>query len=197
MRDLEIRGAGNILGAQQHGHMEAVGYEMYLKMLSEAVAVAKGEKPEVQNTECLVDIRIGAHIPEDYIESLPQRIDIYKKIASVENEKDASDIIDELIDRFGTPPEAVKGLVDVSLLRNMAAGLGIREISQRTDSLLFYPETVDMQAASRLAAGLKGRVMLNAGAKPYLAVKVAKGEKPVDTMRLALTMMAGEAPPAK
>ena len=146
MRDLEIRGAGNILGAQQHGHMEAVGYEMYLKMLSEAVAVAKGEKPEVQNTECLVDIRIGAHIPEDYIESLPQRIDIYKKIASVENEKDASDIIDELIDRFGTPPEAVKGLVDVSLLRNMAAGLGIREISQRTDSLLFYPETVDMQA---------------------------------------------------
>ena len=197
MRDLEIRGAGNILGAQQHGHMEAVGYEMYLKMLSEAVAVAKGEKPEVQNTECLVDIRIGAHIPEDYIESLPQRIDIYKKIALVENEKDASDIIDELIDRFGTPPEAVKGLVDVSLLRNMAAGLGIREISQRTDSLLFYPETVDMQAASRLAAGLKGRVMLNAGAKPYLAVKVAKGEKPVDTMRLALTMMAGEAPPAK
>ena len=197
MRDLEIRGAGNILGAQQHGHMEAVGYEMYLKMLSEAVAVAKGEKPEVQNTECLVDIRIGAHIPEDYIESLPQRIDIYKKIASVENEKDASDIIDELIDRFGTPPEAVKGLVDVSLLRNMAAGLGIREISQRTDSLLFYPATVDMQAASRLAAGLKGRVMLNAGAKPYLAVKVAKGEKPVDTMRLALTMMAGEAPPAK
>lgn len=197
MRDLEIRGAGNILGAQQHGHMEAVGYEMYLKMLSEAVAVAKGEKPEVQNTECLVDIRIGAHIPEDYIESLPQRIDIYKKIASVENEKDASDIIDELIDRFGTPPEAVKGLVDVSLLRNMAAGLGIREISQRTDSLLFYPETVDMQAASRLAAGLKGRVMLNAGAKPYLAVKVAKGEKPVDTMRLALTMMAGETPAAK
>lgn len=108
MRDLEIRGAGNILGAQQHGHMEAVGYEMYLKMLSEAVAVAKGEKPEVQNTECLVDIRIGAHIPEDYIESLPQRIDIYKKIASVENEKDASDIIDELIDRFGTPPRQSK-----------------------------------------------------------------------------------------
>ena len=192
MRDLEIRGAGNILGAQQHGHMEAVGYEMYLKMLSDAVAVAKGEKPDAQATECLVDIRIGAHIPEDYIESLAQRIDIYKKIASVQNEEDAMDITDELIDRFGEPPEAVKGLIDVSLLRNMAAGLGIREISQRTDSLLFYPETVDMQAASRLAAGLKGRVMLNAGAKPYLAVKVAKGEKPIDTMRLALTVMAGQ-----
>lgn len=117
MRDLEIRGAGNILGAQQHGHMEAVGYEMYLKMLSDAVAVAKGEKPDTQTTECLVDIRIGAHIPEDYIESLAQRIDIYKKIASIENEADALDITDELIDRFGDPPEAVKGLIDVSLLQ--------------------------------------------------------------------------------
>ena len=196
MRDLEIRGAGNILGAQQHGHMEAVGYEMYLKMLSDAVAVAKGEKPDTQATECQVDIRIGAHIPEDYIESLPQRIDIYKKIASVENYQDALDITDELIDRFGDPPESVKGLIDVSLLRNKAASLGIKEISQRTDSLLFYPEVVDMEAASRLAANLKGRVMLNAGAKPYLAVRVLKGEKPVDTMRLALDAMSPDAPRA-
>ena len=196
MRDLEIRGAGNILGAQQHGHMEAVGYEMYLKMLSDAVAVAKGEKPDTQATECQVDVRIGAHIPEDYIESLPQRIDIYKKIASVENDQDALDITDELIDRFGDPPESVKGLIDVSLLRNKAASLGIKEISQRTDSLLFYPEVVDMEAASRLAANLKGRVMLNAGAKPYLAVRVLKGEKPVDTMRLALDAMSPDAPRA-
>lgn len=132
---------------------------MYLKMLSDAVAVAKGEKPDTQATECQVDVRIGAHIPEDYIESLPQRIDIYKKIASVENDQDALDITDELIDRFGDPPESVKGLIDVSLLRNKAASLGIKEISQRTDSLLFYPEVVDMEAASRLAANLKGRVM--------------------------------------
>ena len=192
MRDLEIRGAGNILGAQQHGHMEAVGYEMYLKMLSDAVAVAKGEKPDTQTTECLVDIRIGAHIPEDYIESLAQRIDIYKKIASIENEADALDITDELIDRFGDPPEAVKGLIDVSLLRNTAAKIGIKEISQRADSLLLYPETVDMEKASHLAAALKGRVMLNAGAKPYITVKVAKGEKPIDTMRIALGIMSGE-----
>ena len=176
--------------------MEAVGYEMYLKMLSDAVAVAKGEKPDTQATECQVDIRIGAHIPEDYIESLPQRIDIYKKIASVENDQDALDITDELIDRFGDPPESVKGLIDVSLLRNKAASLGIKEISQRTDSLLFYPEVVDMEAASRLAANLKGRVMLNAGAKPYLAVRVLKGEKPVDTMRLALDAMSPDAPRA-
>ena len=161
-------------------------------MLSAAVALAKGEKPVTQTTECLVDIRIGAHIPEDYIESLSQRIDIYKKIASIENEGDALDITDELIDRFGDPPEAVKGLIDVSLLRNTAAAQGIKEISQRADSLLLYPEVVDMEKASRLASALKGRVMLNAGAKPYLTVKVAKGEKPLDTMRLALGIMAGE-----
>ena len=130
------------------------------------------------------------------IESLPQRIDIYKKIASVENDQDALDITDELIDRFGDPPESVKGLIDVSLLRNKAASLGIKEISQRTDSLLFYPEVVDREAASRLAANLKGRVMLNAGAKPYIAVRVLKGEKPVDTMRLALDAMSPDAPRA-
>ena len=190
MRDLEIRGAGNILGAQQHGHMEAVGYEMYLKMLSDAVAVARGEKPDTKTQECLVDINIGAHIPESYIESLAQRIDIYKKIASVEIEADAVDLTDELIDRFGDVPASVKGLIDVSLLRNTAAQLGIKEISQRADSLMLYPETLDMQKASLLAASLRGRVMLNAGAKPYLTVKIAKGEKPIDTMKLALKIMS-------
>ena len=105
-------------------------------------------------------------------------------------------ITDELIDRFGDPPESVKGLIDVSLLRNKAAALGIKEISQRTDSLLFYPEVVDIEAARRQAANLKGRVMLNAGAKPYLAVRVLKGEIPVDTMRLALDAMSPDAPRA-
>ena len=196
MRDLEIRGAGNLLGEAQSGHMEAVGYDLYCKMLNEAVRQLKGG-PEAETFTTLIDLNVDAYIPEYYIKNEYQKLDIYKRIAAIESEEELEDMTEELIDRFGTPPEAVKGLVDVSLLRNMAAGLGIREISQRTDSLLFYPETVDMQAASRLAAGLKGRVMLNAGAKPYLAVKVAKGEKPVDTMRLALTMMAGEASPAK
>ena len=196
MRDLEIRGAGNILGAQQHGHMEAVGYEMYLKLLSDAVAEAKGEPVAHKAEECQVDIRIGAHIPEEYISSLAQRIDIYKKIAPIENQEEALDVIDELIDRFGDPPESVKGLVDVALLRNTAARLGIREISQRGDALLLYQEQFDMKRASLLAARMKGRVMVSAGAKPYITVKIAKGERPVQTMRLALSNMEEEAPPA-
>ncbi|MBQ8598677.1 MAG: transcription-repair coupling factor, partial [Oscillospiraceae bacterium] len=184
-----IRGAGNILGAQQHGHMEAVGYELYMKLLSEAIAVGQGKEVQYKAEECQVDISIGAHIPEEYIEDLTQRLDIYKKIASIETKEDALDILDELIDRFGEPPNSVKGLVDVSLLRNTAARMGISKITQKNDSLIFLQETFDLETASHLAATLKGRIMVNAGKEPYLAVRVLKGEKPVDAMRIALEAM--------
>ncbi|MGI5965760.1 MAG: transcription-repair coupling factor [Anaerotruncus rubiinfantis] len=189
MRDLEIRGAGNILGSQQHGHMEAVGYDMYLRMLSDAVAEQRGETPTGAATECMVDVRVGAHIPEDYIDNLAQRIDIYKKIAGIETEDDAMDLIDELIDRFGEPPEAVKGLVDVALVRNTASLMGIKEISQRGDAVLLYPEVMDMSRAGSLAVKLRGRVMVSAGNKPYITVKIAKGQTPLDTIREALAAM--------
>ncbi len=157
MRDLEIRGAGNVLGAQQHGHMEAVGYDMYLRLLSEAVGEQRGEAPPKTSAECMVDIRIGAHIPEEYISNLSQRIDIYKKIAAIQNKEDSMDVLDELIDRFGDPPQAVKGLVDVALVRNTAAGLGIKEISERGDAVWLIPEQLDMERVSTLAAKLPGR----------------------------------------
>lgn len=189
MRDLEIRGAGNVLGTSQHGHMEAVGYEMYLKLLSEAVQEQKGEAVLPQK-ECLVDIRIGAHIPEGYIDNLSQRIDIYKKIASIQTQEDAMDVTDELIDRFGDPPEAVQGLVDVALLRNIAASLGIYEISQKNDMIVFYPSVFDFERASRVSAALRGRVNIGAGAKPYVAVRVGSGEEPIHTMRTALYLMS-------
>ena len=190
MRDLEIRGAGNVLGTSQHGHMEAVGYEMYLKLLSEAVSEQRGENT-VPQRECLVDIRIGAHIPEGYIDNLSQRIDIYKKIASIQNEEDAMDVTDELIDRFGEPPQAVQGLIDVALLRNIAASLGIYEISQKNDMIVFYPSVFDFERASRVSAALRSRVSIGAGAKPYIAVRVAEKEEPIHTMRAALYLMSG------
>ena len=195
MRDLEIRGAGNILGAKQHGHMEAVGYEMYLKMLSDAIAVSKGEVPQTGAEECLIDIRIEAHIPESYIANLSQRIDVYKKIASIQNDEDARDLIDELIDRFGEPPRAVQGLVEAALLRGMAARMGVKEITQREELLQIVFEHFDLERAGRLAAALKGRVLVNAGSSPSIAVKVYPGEEPVEVMGMALRAMDSPPPP--
>ena len=122
MKDLEIRGAGNLLGEQQHGHMEAVGYDMYIQMLSEAIAEERGEKPQKPEEECLIDLQVEAHIPEEYIESIPQRLSIYRRIADIRTPDDVEDVYDELIDRFGDPPPSVQGLVNVSLLRNSASG---------------------------------------------------------------------------
>ena len=186
MRDMEIRGAGNLLGAQQHGHMEAVGYEMYLKLLADAVNEEKGIPAPRQEEECLIDLPVTAHIPETYISSNAQRLDVYRRIADIRTEEDSLDVYDELIDRFGEPPEAVQGLIDVALLRNMAAQLGIYEIKQQADTLLLYQRTLDLQAGSRMSAALKGRVMINAGPKPYFAVKVKKGLTSLDALREAL-----------
>ena len=194
MRDLEIRGAGDILGSQQHGHMEAVGYDLYLRLLGEAVSEQRGE-PVKKSNECTVDIQIGAHLPEEYIGNLSQRIDIYKKIAAIESEEDALDLTDELIDRFGDPPPSVKGLVDVALIRGTAASLGIREISQRGESMLLYPESLDLARIAPLANGLRGRVMVNAGSKPYISVKMLRGQNPVDAIREILAAMGEETPP--
>ena len=188
MRDLEIRGAGNILGAQQHGHMDAVGYEMYLRLLSEAVAEARGE-PLPESNECLIDVQITAHIPEDYIESQAQRLDIYKKIAVIRDEDDASDMIDELIDRFGDPPEAVMGLIEIAELRGLAGRVGIREISQRQHQLLLYPTRLDPAQTARIVGALGGRVLVNAGPKPYFAVRFAAGTPLIEAMREALTAL--------
>jgi len=187
MRDMEIRGAGNVLGAEQHGQMEAVGYDMYLKLLGEAVREEKGELPEYTE-ECLVDLQVEAHIPEAYMKSLHQRLEMYRRIAGIRSREDSLDVIDELIDRFGEPPEAVRGLVDIALLRNQASALHITEIKQRQNTLLFYVNQVDMVMISLLAGRLKGRVMVSAGKKPYITVK--SGGKPVmETLGEALSAM--------
>lgn len=186
MRDMEIRGAGNMLGAQQHGHMEAVGYEMYLKMLAEAVNEQKGLAPAAEEAECLIDLQISAHIPESYIASTAGRLEMYRRIADIRNMEDSLDVYDELIDRYGEPPAAVQGLIDVALLRNMAAALHIYEVKQQADTLLLYQRKLDMEAGARMTAALKGRVMISAGAKPYFAVKIQKGLTALDTLREAL-----------
>jgi transcription-repair coupling factor (superfamily II helicase) len=191
LRDLEIRGAGNVLGSQQHGQMEAVGYDMYLKLLNEAVLEEKGEQPPVEY-ECMVDIQVSAHIPENYIESSTQRLEIYRRIADIRGDADVSDVLDELIDRFGEPPQAVKSLVDVALLRNTAAQLGIKEISQRAQVIMLFTDNLDLRAVSGLVARLRGRVMVSAGQKPYISVKLKPEQTPVDAIRETLEILIRE-----
>ncbi len=177
MRDLEIRGAGSILGGEQHGHMEAVGYDMYLKLLSEAISEEKGETPEAQ-LECTVDIKLSAHIPEKYIPSLPQRLAAYRRISAIKTEEERLDVTDELLDRYGDMPKAVCDLIDVAYLKNLAAMQGFTEISEQNSRLLLYCASLN-QAVSKLLTGeLKRRVMFSAGSRPYLSVK-PKPQQPV------------------
>ncbi len=192
LRDMEIRGAGNLLGAQQHGHMEAVGYDMYLRLLSEAVQVAKGEIPEAPEQDCLIDLQVSAHIPDSYIPDHAQRLEAYRRIAGIRTHEDSLDVYDELIDRFGEPPEAVQGLVEVALLRNMAVAAGIAEVKQQPNAILLYPLALDMPKAMALSAALKGRMLISAGAKPYYTVKVPKGLTALDTLREVLEAALSE-----
>ncbi len=193
MRDLEIRGAGNLLGAQQHGHMEAVGYDMYIQLLSEAVAMQQqGEDNYQPKRDCQVDISINAHIPDDYIESYPQRIAIYKRIADIHTKEDAMDVTDELIDRYGDPPESVLGLIKVALLRNTAADNGIYEITQRANMLLLFVNEIDKSVLARLAV-LKGRVMASASQKPYFSVRLKNRQDPIECLEEIADALAAAA----
>lgn len=186
MRDLEIRGAGNILGAEQHGHMEAVGYDMYIKLLNEAVQVEKGEKTPGGDMECLIDLQVQAFIPESYIPSIPGRLSIYRRIAQIRTKDDSQDVYDELIDRFGDPPKAVQGLVEIALLRNTAAACGVSEVTQKNGCLLLYMSDIKMEKVSALAQLMRGRIFLSAGEKPYLSVKLLADQQPQDILREVL-----------
>ena len=173
LRDLEIRGAGNVLGAQQHGHMEAVGYDLYLQLLSEAVAEEHGEPAKTTDDECLIDVAIDAHIPESYIDAARHRIAMYQRIAGVRTEADAMDVVDELIDRFGEPPESVRGLIEIALIRARASALGITEIAQRGSMLLLFTAQLDPARVAALGRYLRGRVMVSAAKdRPYLSVRL-------------------------
>lgn len=195
MRDLEIRGAGNILGTRQHGHMEAVGYDMYLKMLSEAIAEKKGETPQ-KELECSIDIRADAHLPESYIDDINQRIDIYHKIAAIRDKTDASDVLDELIDRFGEPPVSVQNLVNVALTKMQLAKNGFYEVRQQASTLLLYPLALDDALLKKLIHSFGTRVTMTAGVKPYIAVRCTPGSPAVDTLKEIGNVLSGDAPSA-
>ena len=175
MRDLEIRGAGSILGGEQHGNMESVGYDMYLKLLSDAVKEENGIVPD-DDIPCTVDLNVSAHIPENYIESLPARLGIYKRIAAIRSDDDASDVIDELCDRFGEPPKAVMGLIDIAILRNKAANNKIAEITANGNVAILKINSINADTMHKLSEKYGNRFMLNVTDKPVYTIKLLKNQ---------------------
>ena len=178
MRDLEIRGAGNLLGAEQSGHILSVGYDMYLKLLEEAVLEEQGEK-EPRAVECTADLDITANIDKDFVENGEQRMDLYRRMAAIRSQTDADELLDEIVDRYGDPPKGVINLIDVALLRARAAQLAITDISQKGQDLLFTLLTADFEAVSALCAvpGLAGRLFIQPKTKqPILRLRLNRGE---------------------
>ena len=180
MRDLEIRGAGDLLGAEQSGHMMTVGYDMYLKLLEDAVLEERGEAAQ-KEPECTADLTVTANINKDYVSSGEQRMDLYRRMAAIRTQEDADELLDEIVDRFGDPPKGVMNLIAIALLRARAAAAGITEITQKDGAIFLSLAAMDFAAISGCCAEaqFKGRIFFSAGKVPMLSVKLKKGEDPL------------------
>ena len=172
MRDLEIRGAGNILGAEQHGSMASVGYEMYMRLLDEAILEEKGGKSKKRPPECTVDFNVNAYIPEEYIKGSSHRLEAYKKISLIRNEADLLDVNDEFLDRYGPIPDPVSTLINISYLRAIASECSLSKVEYRNRTISFYPAEINIKAWSELCAKNNGKLLLSLGDKPYISCRV-------------------------
>lgn len=169
MRDLEIRGAGNILGAEQHGHMEAVGYDLYCKLLNEAILAIKGDKKEEDDFETVVDCDIDAYIPPFYIKNEYQKLDVYKRISGIESQEEYMDMQDELIDRFGDMPKSVENLLRVAELKALAHRAGVTEagINRQEIQLTMYKNAkIDVLRIPDFVKKYKGDMQFKTGDVP-------------------------------
>lgn len=183
MRDLEIRGAGNLLGAEQSGHMMSVGYDMYLKLLDEAVLEERGEAPK--EIDCTADLNVTANMDPEYVSRGEERMDLYRRIAGIRSQEDADDLLDEVIDRYGDPPKGVLNLIDIALLRANARKLGICDIKQKSTDVMFTLSHLDFEIFSAVCnePDYKNRVQLLATAKsPTIRLRLVSG---VDSLRQA------------
>ncbi len=189
MRDLQIRGAGNLLGKSQSGHLSSVGYEMYMKMLNLAIAIEKGYKPAPDKSQCLIDISADAFIPEKYIPDTASRIEVYKRIAAIETTEDADDILSELADRYGAIPESARGLCEISLMRVTAAKLSFYEIGEKKGELICYTDAYEKQMLAPFISAMQGRAKYIDGTKPYILLRPGKGDNSVSLIKLALAQL--------
>ena len=185
MRDLELRGAGNMLGAEQHGHLDAVGYDLYIKLLNEAVLEEKGEKLE-EKPDCLVNLNFDAFIPEKYVSFSSQRMGLYKRIALIENEYDRLDIMDEMIDRYGDMPKPAENLLMIALIRANALKCKITSISQEGSEFRVVPAHIDIDIWSEVEENFDGKMKIILSSKPYISIRPNKNADALKSLNRAL-----------
>ncbi|MBQ8005672.1 MAG: transcription-repair coupling factor, partial [Clostridia bacterium] len=181
LRDMEIRGAGNILGAEQHGHLDAIGYDLYIKLLNDAVLEEKGETAEAK-PDCTVNLICDAYLPERYVSSSSQRMELYKRIAMIGSPEDRDDITDELYDRFGDMPKSAKNLLDIAYIRAKAMECGVIKIDQVGTEVHIYPVKFDWAIWSELGRLNGGKIKVIMSSSPYLNFRFSGGDKILPAM---------------
>ena len=176
LRDMEIRGTGNLLGSEQHGHMEAVGYDLYIKLLNDAVLEERGEKPP-EKTECTVTVSVSAHLPDTYVRYPAQRMALYKRIALIRNRDDMEDMIDELADRYGDLPVSAQNLLYIALARALAEACGVSAIRQEGLAVFFTQEKPNIDVWSEISELVKGRIRFTGGGSDaQIKLQLRQGE---------------------
>ena len=177
MRDLEIRGAGSLLGEIQSGHLEQVGYDTYCNLLDEVVKEIRGEqiKPEI---DIQIDLNVTSYIPETYIQDSNQKIEIYQDIALCKNEEDIQNVIDEIIDRFGNMPEELENLIDIARIKYLAKDKNISKIQSKKTAVVFTFETskqeIDIQ---NLVKKYRNKIKFSAGIKPTITLEIGSNNE--------------------
>ena len=179
MRDLEIRGAGSLIGEIQHGHLEEVGYDTYCRILDEVLKEEQGLKVE-DDVNCQIDLNVTSYIPDSYIKDQNQKIEIYQDIALCKNEEDISNIIDEIIARFGNMPDEIENLLEISRIKQLAKKKNLIKIQSRKNSIVFTYESnkFDNTSLSDIIEKYGNRIQFSSGLKPMITLKLEKqGEK--------------------
>jgi len=172
MRDLEIRGAGSLLGEMQHGHLGQVGYDMYCKILDEVIKEMKGIQVQ-EEIDVQIDINVSSYIPDDFIDNSSQKIEIYQNIALCKSEEDIQNVVDEIIDRYGRVPEEIENLLEITRIKNLCKQVGITKVSQKATSVIFYlePSKFASENIDKIISAYKNRIQFSPGKTGYITLK--------------------------
>jgi transcription-repair coupling factor (superfamily II helicase) len=179
LKDLEIRGAGNMMGSSQHGHMASIGYDLYCRMLEDTIKLVRGDIDQ-EPVETTVELKVDAYIPKDYIKDEAQKIEVYKKIAAIESYEDMTDIQEELEDRFSNIPPSVYNLINISYIRSMGKKLGIEEIKEKKEEIIFQfesQERINENVIKELLKNYSKKISLKISQKPGFGYKLKDVKK--------------------